>query len=148
MEPDIEAQLNAQTVLDHIEANPEKHDQSHWAQVGECGTAACIAGWTAVLCGGWEFAQSDPIWNEEHVLSFKAPGKTSTRMDPAGIAGKLLGLDDDDALGNDALELFFIADKEAAKEALRYIANGKQIDWEKIRKEYGDADGCLRRVGD
>lgn len=40
----------AQKVLDHIEAHPERHDQHRWVDNPyDCGTSACLAGWTVLL---------------------------------------------------------------------------------------------------
>lgn len=39
----------ARRVLDHVRMNPEQHDQDHWGERNECGTSACIAGWTIIL---------------------------------------------------------------------------------------------------
>lgn len=50
----------AQAVLDHVTKHPEKHKQSTWVvggtaedyydpKINECGTTACLAGWTVLL---------------------------------------------------------------------------------------------------
>jgi hypothetical protein len=42
----------AYRVLDHIDANPEQWDQQVWIERrDDCGTAACLAGWTVLLAG-------------------------------------------------------------------------------------------------
>ncbi len=41
----------ARRVRAHIRSHPEQHDQSVFYLKSHCGTAACIAGWTAVLNG-------------------------------------------------------------------------------------------------
>jgi hypothetical protein len=42
----------AYRVLDHIDAHPEQHNQRVWIEDrGDCGTAACMAGWTCLLSG-------------------------------------------------------------------------------------------------
>lgn len=42
----------AYRVLDHIDADPEQHDQKVWIKrVNDCGTAACLAGWACLLSG-------------------------------------------------------------------------------------------------
>ena len=38
-------------VIDHITAHPEQHDQKFWLKTTECGTVACVAGWTCLLNG-------------------------------------------------------------------------------------------------
>lgn len=43
--------LELEKVMTFIQDHPEKHDQRVW--ITECGTAACMAGWAAVL-NGWE----------------------------------------------------------------------------------------------
>lgn len=35
-------------VLDHVETNPDRHDQAAWV----CGTTACLAGWAVALHHG------------------------------------------------------------------------------------------------
>lgn len=38
--------------MNHIEANPEQHNQRDWLRVGmTCGTAGCLAGWAVLLSG-------------------------------------------------------------------------------------------------
>ena len=116
----------AQKVLDHIELHPEKHDQQAWANTSNaCGTTGCIAGWTVMLCHDWKVASNSGIGlkgpHEEYV----------THQEIVEVAGETYGLD-----YGDAKMLFSLNEKETAREALRYIANGKQIDWDKISKEY------------
>jgi hypothetical protein len=45
----------AYRVLDHIDANPSKHDQRHW-----CGTAQCFAGWAVELAGERPISREEP----------------------------------------------------------------------------------------
>jgi hypothetical protein len=39
-------------VMDFIDLNPRKHDQNTWGTKTECGTTACLAGWTVLINGG------------------------------------------------------------------------------------------------
>ena len=90
-------------VLDHIEAHPEEHDQGWWAtrrytETGQsCGTAYCLAGWTAVL-DGWtpifdEFENSEGVFEEEVTSYFRRTTTFGVAEDSAGrIARKALGL--------------------------------------------------------
>lgn len=130
MTPTFEQQQNARTVLDHIEMFPERHDQGSWASPGSniCGTTACVAGWTAILCLGWdEKAVSMNMGNEDIVTA----------------ASRALGLNSTTQwTENNVGHLFFLSSEETAKEALRYIANGKEIDWETIKKSY-DVSGIV-----
>lgn len=41
----------AKAVMDHIEADPDHHDQTTWLRATPCGTAGCFAGWTVLLSG-------------------------------------------------------------------------------------------------
>lgn len=67
-----------EATMQRIEAHPEKHDQSAWFTVNECGTAFCFAGHAAIEAGakpptagqirdngGWWINPDDPI--EPHV---------------------------------------------------------------------------------
>lgn len=58
----VEQRRRAFQMLDVIEANPDKHDQSMWcfphcsavtaeSALSACGTTACGAGWTVLLAG-------------------------------------------------------------------------------------------------
>lgn len=38
--------------MQHILDHPEQHDQGEWARTTDCGTAACFAGWAAILTFG------------------------------------------------------------------------------------------------
>ena len=130
METSIEAQMNAQIVLNHIELHPEAHNQQAWAsQTHECQTAGCIAGWTVMLVDGWKIEDAEyPLAeNQRYAVKFFTDGNRH----PDTRAMELLGLST-----TDAEKLFFLHSEATAREALRYIANGKQIDWEKIGSEY------------
>ena len=123
MTNNIEAQINAQIVLDHIEQHPNLHEQVSWAGKSACGTTGCVAGWTVMLCDGWKY---DEMWG-----LVDAEGNTARNAYVFREATASLGLEEEEAR-----ELFSLKNKETAREALRYIAHGKQIDWEKIASEY------------
>ena len=55
----------AKAVLDKIVSEPESHDQGNWAYKTECGTVCCIAGWTMLLSGEYEFNDSGYITDHE-----------------------------------------------------------------------------------
>jgi len=65
----------AYRVLDHIDANPGLHDPRVWIERrGECGTAACMAGWTCLLAGDRPYyrdGDGDP--EAEYVVHAGAP---------------------------------------------------------------------------
>lgn len=87
-------------VLTYITEHPDEHDQGNWAVRTECGTAYCLAGHTVVLSG--------------HEVDWPtAFGASATTVTTAGVAGTdqtigelaatLLGLDFEDAAGEDGL---------------------------------------------
>lgn len=125
----FEQQQLAQRVYEQITNHPETHDQTEWIYTeAECGTAACVAGWAIML---------SPLTNY-HVTSDGIPefdtlggyGTYST------TAAYVLGLDP-----LESERLFRASLKpEAAVEAVKYLANGKKIDWLKIK---ADCDGLL-----
>ena len=41
----------AKEVSEHLHEHPEQHYQGDWFAETECGTTACVAGWTAILDG-------------------------------------------------------------------------------------------------
>ncbi len=94
----------AYRVLDHIERNPDKHDQGFWVLAASganaekvmagCGTTACFAGWAGLLAGA------------VHV------GGTVMKLDGSvwragALAAHLLGMteNEEDALFFDAADL-------------------------------------------
>lgn len=91
-----------QAVLDQITTYPETHDQEDW--VGNCGTTACVAGWSLMLRDGR--LPSDQPWNI------------------AEQALKAL-----DLTPYDAMRLFHYTTKDQAKLALKFLANGESINW-------------------
>lgn len=90
-------------VLEHITAHPEEWDQEVWAKKtteNSCGTACCVAGWTAVFSG------HSLVWDEGEALAVRRPDDWNglTGFSPTGITADLvhisylareeLGLDD------------------------------------------------------
>lgn len=130
----------AQKVLDHLTENPHLHNQYLWAGQHGCQTAGCIAGWTTMLCDEYTpvFSKIFPATEIngiaydqlDYYLDFD--GNLVHELDTPSIAAEKLGLND-----KDKYLLFSCSKEEVAREALRYIANGKQIDWVKLAKEYG-----------
>lgn len=130
----FEQQALAQQVLDYIEAHPEEHDQMTWGKQTACGTSMCIAGTAAFLAGVAKFVQYDnkDVPEVEAIIKLDANLIDSKESDPfVKVGADLLGLDI-----ADADRLFFCWDEEKAKEALRYVANGKQIDWQKVYHQF------------
>lgn len=77
-------------VMRHIDDHPEQHDQQVW--INGCGTAACFAGWAALLSG------------REHVTETNSKSVYHWFISPAGwrdtprmAATIALGLTDDEA---------------------------------------------------
>jgi hypothetical protein len=76
----------AWSVLDHIEKNPDMHDQGRWIYPGrhfpvslsvqdmrpECGTTACYAGWTVLLDGLTLDGSLVPALEYDHLSSVAA----------------------------------------------------------------------------
>jgi hypothetical protein len=85
-------------VLDHIIANPDQYAPDVWIYRGdpECGTAACIAGWTCLLSG------DEPVYVDRHEEEANTVeyGDGSDRV--ARRAAFLLGIeyDDEDVYGH------------------------------------------------
>lgn len=96
----------AKRVSAHIHAHPDQHRQGDWYQETDCGTAACIAGWTAVLDGA-ELAKNfydDGFVEASAVEGVRTGGTTSI----ATYARVALGLTPDEAK-----ELFFSRERRA-----------------------------------
>jgi hypothetical protein len=88
----------------------EHFNQSTWAQVGLCGTAACIAG-HAVIEAGWRPVE-DPDEPEMGYLTHCRKGNGRIE-DIEGAAARLLGLpspDDRDCWGDDEIYDLFSGD--------------------------------------
>lgn len=77
----------AYQVLDHILAHPEQHDQGIW--MNECGTVACLAGWTCLLAGDQPVCR--PLWTDYMAVRV---GDTHRLRKIRGRAKELLGIDD------------------------------------------------------
>lgn len=73
----------AKRVSAHLHAHPEQHDQYEYYTETECGTTACVAGWTAILDG------ADPIRR-----SYDEYGRAFSISE---YSQEALGLDDDEA---------------------------------------------------
>ena len=83
-----------QRTMAYIDAHPEQHDQGEWVErKPECGTAACFAGWAAIL----EFGEG-VIFDDGEMLAFRLPAPYSNRRDDglpplmSQQAARLLGL--------------------------------------------------------
>jgi hypothetical protein len=104
-------------VREHIQANPESHDQAYWAQRKGCGTTYCIAGWAALLSGH----RAEWLGDEEVItLYLEGDGPPIDRQIP-GVARQALGLN-----RAEGLHLFMENDNDAALALLdRMIEAGK-----------------------
>lgn len=74
-------------VMQHIDDHPEQHDQSTWVRT-DCGTAACFAGWAAILTFGTGIILRDG--------GFQCPPPYAHRI-MSEVAADLLGLDEANA---------------------------------------------------
>lgn len=129
-------------VIAHIEQHPETWEQDYW----RCGTAMCIAGWTAEMAGGewvtrrsgtgvlaeYLVATADDL--EESVIGL-AHGREPGRIHVADRAARLLGFYSEmcAALGNpdDERDLFgegnTLADIKQMRDDLRaHFAGGSR----------------------
>lgn len=77
-------------VLEHVTEHPLEHAQGHWAVRNGCGSAYCVAGWTAVF-EGWT-----PTYEDDDVSTgtFVRAGSYHHAGD---IARAALGVSDSDA---------------------------------------------------
>ena len=124
--PTFEQTQNARRVYDIIDKHPERHNQETWGfKSTECGSVACISGHLALMHGLAEYEMNE--YTGYHRLTLKDPNS-----DFYTVGQELLGLSDDDAHN-----LFYCENNEMAKAALLYLANGMNIDWEKLDKEFG-----------
>jgi hypothetical protein len=81
--PELNTELLVR-VYQHIQHNPDKHDQNQWAAKFNCNTTYCFAGWTAVL--------SDQVvaWKQSSDWSgFRATLLTSGKTIPQYAAERL-----------------------------------------------------------
>ena len=112
-------------LADHFEKHPDTWDQESWGHSNECGTHACIAGWTAILTYGEAAFIPDPFNDDAMVMRMRyhAPnGRGETILEHAG---RLLGLDDDNAA-----RLFHSSwrPNRPLPDALRALADGVPLD--------------------
>lgn len=83
-----------QRTMAYIEAHPEMHNQGEWVDLDpECGTAACFAGWAAIL----EFGDRVINLDDECATGFCLPAPHDRDEDGIPLsmseqAGNLLGL--------------------------------------------------------
>ena len=121
----FEQQELAEKVYEQITQHPETHNQRVWIdERAACGTAACVAGWAIAL---------SPLTNyriDEYGPKFTELGDGLY----FGTAQYLLGID-----GTEASRLFHTDLKhDVVVEAVKYLANGKDVDWQKLKTEYGN----------
>ena len=104
-----------QLVLDQVVTYPETHNQRDW----ECGTQACVAGWTLLFSRGFVYG-----------------GIPRSSPAIAAAAREALGLSVDDAA-----RLFFCTTEEQAKLALKALANGETVDWDAVGHKFHNDRG-------
>lgn len=117
-----------QRTMAHIEAHPEQHNQYEWVATDpDCGTAACFAGWAAIL----KFGES--VIHDDGLPHFKLPAPYD--RDASGVpramseqAAALLGLTLDQA--------HTLFDAGNSREALRLMVN----DLVETGDLHGDSD--------
>lgn len=100
----------AQMVLDQVTNYPETHEQGNWEHTN-CQTTRCIAGWAQYLVRGFVNAGDNSRGD-----------RPSVALD----AAKLLGFR---AISEDWGRLFYDMNNDRVVRALRYLAEGKRIDW-------------------
>lgn len=108
------------TVLEHVTAHPEEHDQDFWALQRACGTTRCIAGWATYLSGCTERWETDPLIAGARGAGFVTTPNGPTMTVPRAAAS-LLGLDDGEA------SVLFYAENGGVWEAVEEITDGALI---------------------
>lgn len=103
----------AQAVLDFWDSNPGSHNQADWVRSESCGTTRCAAG-TALHLHGVSDKEIQDLAGTINFGVLKA-------------AAPLLGLG-----FHDAQQLFYKCGNASAREAMQWIALGKELDWETI----------------
>jgi hypothetical protein len=125
MKSTIETREMAQKVVDYIGDNPERHSQSWfcsgWEDEGMCDTTMCIAGTAVFLEGGSEALvegrQNGVKWWTDN-------------------GARILGLNK-----NEALNLFYCMDNEAAVAATVAIAQGDEVKFNAVLREVFEREG-------
>lgn len=109
----------ADSVVGAIEAHPEQHNQSMWAQQNECGTTMCFAGWAVTLAGAkmvfYNVGQNGTLGAHYCTLP---NGETRNIAD---YAAELLGLTE---IQQEALFHNLNNDIDVVKDIVKDIANG------------------------
>lgn len=103
-------QETAKWILDTITEEPERHDQSTWIGLDECGTSRCVGGWAAFL--------HPDVFQGNHDMEVGAFTAT-------GMAALCLSYEE-------ATVLFYDTDNAEAIRALEFLAKGEVIDWRAV----------------
>lgn len=131
-----------QRTMAYIDAHPEQHDQGEWVErKPECGTAACFAGWAAIL----EFGEG-VIFDDGEMLGFRLPAPYSNRRHDGLFplmsqqAAHLLGL-----TSVQAYTLFNACNTRGMLRAMvnDLVATGElagDVDWYDAEVDWHDAD--------
>lgn len=126
MEALAPGQDTATAVLEMIQSNPQRHDQTEWIRRdgdeddSGCGTTYCVAGWALHVHG----------FNDDWIdwaRSVLAPMPDVHIPRVSDTAQKLLGLS-----SRDAKILFYRTTNAEALLALEWLAAGKQLKWQEI----------------
>jgi hypothetical protein len=106
----------AKTVLDHLLAHPEQHNQDRWGERTECGTTMCVAGWTCELAG------ERLEWQRSSTTTGVGTWCTTDGVYIPRRAAQLLGLTEDEAA-----RLFF-TNKDTALRNLKHLADTGSLE--------------------
>ena len=112
---------NARELLVRILKSPEELDMDHWYRKNSCGTAACLAGHSALLMG-WK-----PCG--DHTITFRDPANPHEYADVSDLGQTFLGLDDETA------NLLFLGTRNTqALKVLDRAAQGEPITVAMVRE--------------
>jgi hypothetical protein len=99
--------------MQHINDHPESHKQSWWFAPGECGTAACFAGWA------WMLAGNEPV----KILLDRNHSNRNDVWEFREDVRKLLGLTEDEA---DTL-FSAVNSRQALQLMVKDLVNGDEL---------------------
>jgi hypothetical protein len=118
-------------VIAFLEDHPDQHDQKHW--LNECGTAGCLAGWTAMLNGYRAISHDTFGWAGWTATVIADDDPDDPGNDVKVVAMKLLGLTEEDA------DVLFapLNTRENMKLMSKDLANDEDLTQLWVR-QYGD----------
>lgn len=119
-----------EAILNIIKNHPEKHYQGNWGRKTDCGTTACIAGWAGILTDTAHFETLGKTVAGEPMITLtikpEYPAETFV-----SLGEELLGID-----WEDASELFYLLNEEAAIYALEEYLKTGEFDWDAIKDRF------------